>query len=125
MTWREVDTVLYATRVTTPSTYSCPVCGLDGLQEPGDAEFASFEICPCCGTEFGYDDDQGACGKDLAPEVPGDHAYSNPEYRLAAHLALRGRWVTSGMKWWSTASEPPAGWDPVLQLSQLNKKESR
>ena len=36
----------------------CPVCGYNALHEPAYDRFgcASFEICPCCGIEFGYDD---------------------------------------------------------------------
>lgn len=36
----------------------CPVCGYDKLDfKPYDEQDnASFEICPCCGFEFGCDD---------------------------------------------------------------------
>lgn len=36
----------------------CPICGLDGLDfKPYDEKgFGTFEICPCCGFEFGCDD---------------------------------------------------------------------
>lgn len=36
----------------------CPVCGFDGLDfKPYDEKgFGTFEICPCCGFEFGCDD---------------------------------------------------------------------
>src|SRR5438874_11581231 len=60
------------------------VCGYEGLDQPGDDDVASFELCPCCETEFGFDDDKGACGEDLAPDVPGDHAYGNPDYRMGS-----------------------------------------
>ena len=38
--------------------FSCPVCGYGELTTPPYDEFkcAIFEICPSCGTEFGYDD---------------------------------------------------------------------
>jgi predicted RNA-binding Zn-ribbon protein involved in translation (DUF1610 family) len=38
--------------------YTCPVCGFQGLSEPAyDEHYCTFfEICPSCGTEFGYDD---------------------------------------------------------------------
>jgi hypothetical protein len=93
------------------------VCAFDGLRQPvGDVP--SFEACPCCGTEFGFDDDPGACGEDLAPNVPGEHRYSNAEYRHAAHLALRSRWVAGGGHWWSASSLPPTGWDARVQLAR-------
>jgi len=34
------------------TTYTCPVCGFSGLEFPPE----DYYICPCCGTEFGYDD---------------------------------------------------------------------
>jgi hypothetical protein len=34
------------------TTYTCPVCGFKELEEPPE----DFNICPCCGTEFGYHD---------------------------------------------------------------------
>lgn len=93
------------------------MCAFDGLRQPvGDVP--SFEGCPCCGTEFGFDDDPGACGEDLAPDVPGEHRYSNEEYRRAAHLALRSRWIEGGARWWSASSLPPSGWDARQQLAR-------
>ena len=37
---------------------TCPVCNYDGLFEPPyDSQgYGSYEICPCCGFQFGYDD---------------------------------------------------------------------
>ena len=37
----------------------CPVCGFVGLAVSpyNEAGGGSFEICPCCGFEFGFDDD--------------------------------------------------------------------
>jgi hypothetical protein len=94
----------------------CPVCAFPGLEEPGDADRESSEICPCCGTRFGYDDEPLACGEDLAPELPGSHRRANPAYRRAAHLALRRRWIERGMRWWSASRPAPAGWGPRAQL---------
>ncbi len=34
--------------------FTCPVCGYPSLQEE---PFYSYEICPCCGVEFGFDDE--------------------------------------------------------------------
>ena len=38
--------------------FVCPVCGYDKLDEPAyDEELVpSFETCPCCHREFGFDD---------------------------------------------------------------------
>lgn len=74
--------------------FNCPVCGYDKLDEPAYDQHgcASFEICPSCGTEFGYDD-------------------SSKE-----HDRLREEWKRQGMKWWSDSARPPADWDPGAQL---------
>lgn len=67
----------------------CPVCCLaDGLT--GDARYQ--EICPCCGVQFGYDDAR------------------------MSHEALRARWISAGMLWWSSSKPPPVGWDPETQI---------
>lgn len=38
--------------------YDCPVCGYPDLEEPpyNEEGYGSFEICPNCGFQFGYDD---------------------------------------------------------------------
>ncbi len=38
--------------------YTCPICGFKGLAEPAyDKEGNhSYEICPCRGFQFGFDD---------------------------------------------------------------------
>jgi len=54
-----------------------------------------YHICPSCGTEFGYDD----AGR--------------------SHTALRTAWLKSGTPWWSPVSQPPEGWDPLAQVSNL------
>ncbi|PWE39732.1 hypothetical protein C9I49_25505 [Pseudomonas prosekii] len=75
-------------------TYVCPVCRYPDLDEPAYDSFgcASYNICPCCGTEFGYDDS------------------------TTAHSDLRGKWVSEGMQWWSKHQLKPNDWDPVRQL---------
>ena len=78
-------------------TFTCPVCGFEGLDEaPYDAlGCASYDICPCCGIEFGYDD------------------------ASRAHEELRAAWVDRGMPWWSRSRKPPVHWDPAEQLRRL------
>lgn len=85
-------------------TYLCPVCGYDRLYEPPWSDDApSDEICPSCGTQFGYDD---AAGGDAAR-------------RAVAHRALRASWVSDGCPWFSTSRRSPDGWDPTAQLRVL------
>lgn len=49
-----------------------------------------YDICPCCGTEFGNDD---------------------VEYTLEA---LRNAWVENGVRWFY--EHPPVNWNPWSQL---------
>ena len=78
-------------------TSTCPVCGFNGLDEPPYDAYgcATFEICPCCGIQFGYDD------------------FSR------THEALRAEWVDRGMPWWSQSRKPPVNWDAAAQCHTL------
>jgi hypothetical protein len=68
---------------------TCPVCGYAGLEIPP----SMGEICPCCGTEFGYSD------------------------FTRTHAQLRSRWVLENQaRWWSNYDNPPPGWHPLAQL---------
>ncbi|MEI9894419.1 MAG: hypothetical protein WDN28_11190 [Chthoniobacter sp.] len=82
--------------------HPCPVCGWPELHEsPRSASgAASFELCPCCGFEFGFDDD--------------DHGLSYDE--------ARARWIAGGMKWWSPSRLAPAGWNASEQLARVRLK---
>jgi hypothetical protein len=66
--------------------YLCPVCFFDQMPYPP----RDYDICPCCGTEFGNDD---------------------VEYSLEE---LRNAWVADGAQWFY--GQPPADWNPWLQL---------
>ncbi|MEV6288093.1 hypothetical protein [Kribbella sp. NPDC051770] len=72
----------------------CRVCGLPQLTPPwgDDGKSPTFEICDCCGTEFGYDD-------------------ATP----AGITRARARWKASGFQWF-TASARPEGWNADAQL---------
>jgi len=70
--------------------HSCPVCGFDELRYPAKSDM----ICPCCGTQFGYDD------------------------FARTHAELRGEWLASGAVWQSRRTEAPAGWSPDTQLAR-------
>jgi len=65
----------------------CPICGY--LM---NAAARDFNICPCCGTEFGYDD------------------------RRRSHVELRNRWISNGARWFSRATAPPVRWSAWAQL---------
>lgn len=70
--------------------YTCPVCFYDGLGEPP----VNYNICDCCGTEFGNDDEE------------------------RTHRQLRQEWVDAGAKWFFGV--PPMGWNPWSQLLEAN-----
>lgn len=77
--------------------HTCPVCGWPKLHEPprNESGGASFELCPCCGFEFGFDDDDQGLTYEQA----------------------RARWIAAGMKWWSSSRKAPRGWNPAQQLT--------
>ena len=66
----------------------CPVCYFSLSFEP-----ANNRICPCCGTEFGFDD------------------------LVCSFEDLRTEWIESGRRWWSRSQQAPAGWNPYFQLA--------
>lgn len=76
------------------ANHQFPVCGFPTLTEPpyDEHDCASFEICPCCGTEFGNDD------------------------ATQSHVDIRLAWFNRGAKWFSETTLPPPQWDPMKQL---------
>lgn len=79
----------------------CPVCGYDRLTEqPYDSYgCASFEICSCCGFEFGYDDlDQGMTFE---------------KYRV--------KWIKNNYHWFNE-DKKPIDWDLAQQLKNITKQ---
>jgi len=70
--------------------FICPVCYFDHLHEPP----RNYNICPCCGTEFGNDDD-GVSWK-----------------------TLRDEWLANGAHWFF--EQPPIYWNPYGQLLRAN-----
>lgn len=73
----------------------CPVCGYS-LSEPA----ADCDICPCCGTQFGYSDS----GR--------------------SHAQLRDIWVLNGALWWSRTRQRPPAWNPWMQLIAAGHPEA-
>ena len=78
----------------TNSNNICPVCGYPDLEEPAYDELgnSSFEICPCCAVEFGYQDAN------------------------TSHRELRRHWIEAGMPWQHKSPPQPEGWNPIEQL---------
>lgn len=73
--------------------YVCPVCGYPNLE----SEPANHEICPSCGTQFGYDD------------------------YLRSYESLRNEWFAKGAKWFLEGYKPK-NWNPYLQLLNLQSE---
>jgi len=76
---------------------ACRVCGLLQLDPPWgeDGKNPSFEICACCGVEFGYEDV-------LLKSV---HAY-------------RKRWIEDGAQWVDKKAKPN-NWNMTDQLENI------
>lgn len=83
--------------------YICAACGWRHLREPqrSSSGGASNEICPSCGFEPGFTDDE--------------QGFSFEQWRL--------KWVQSGMQWFSKGVERPADWNAIVMLQGLlNRK---
>jgi hypothetical protein len=76
----------------------CPVCGYDGLQETAYDKDGnpSYEICACCGFEFGFDD----------------------ESEGASHKEYRQKWLEDGANWFSHDRKPDS-WNLQEQLRRI------
>jgi len=68
--------------------YQCLVCGYRAMPYPA----VPYNICPCCGTEFGVDD------------------------RSIDYPTLRHDWIVEGMPWFDDITFPPRDWSPTVQL---------
>lgn len=88
--------------------YFCPVCGFGLDFEPWINKSPSDEICPSCGTQFGYDDSKRFKGSQ--DEV------------AKLYAGLRQRWIAGGMRW-SSSKNPfrpePIPWHPKRQLMNI------
>lgn len=82
-----------------PASFVCPVCGfLDLTEQPRGADGGgSYEICPSCGFQFGYDDDDRGIDFDK----------------------WRQDWIERGMPWSSKGISCPPNWNPETQLRNL------
>jgi len=70
----------------------CPVCGFNEMPYAP----VPFNVCPCCGTEFGVDD------------------------RKTDHETLQRSWAANGYPWFDDITFPSASWNPRLQVALLN-----
>lgn len=78
----------------------CPVCGFSELLEPpydNEGGSPSYEICPCCGFEYGF--------HDMSEGI------SFEQYR--------DNWIKSGGSW-KDNSKRPSEWSLSEQLLNIN-----
>lgn len=105
--------------MTSETTYTCPVCGCDQLEKkpypnmpPISAALytaqppyeklwgmASYEVCPCCGFEFGNDDNAG----------------TGPNSSFSEYL---GEWIVDEKMQWLIPELKPANWNLADQLKK-------
>lgn len=79
----------------------CVVCNYQELYEApyDDRGVPSDEICPCCGFQYGFDDDCCCNNED-------------------SYRKWRDNWITNGFKWFSEGRKSPVNWNPSAQLSK-------
>ena len=80
---------------------TCRVCGFhyDGYYPWGeDGRTPTYDICVCCGAEFGFDDDIHASGKPIQ--------------------SYRSKWINDGANFF-TPSEQPENWNLEIQLYNI------
>lgn len=83
-------------------SFPCPICGNELGADPWKDNYPTYDICACCGIEFGYEDSR-----------------PTPEERKSRHAELRQDWMDRGMPWWSTITPAPIGWDAREQLDRI------
>jgi hypothetical protein len=77
--------------------FNCRVCGFHLLEPPWgkDGTTPNYEICPCCGCEFGLND-----------------------YTLEVTRRYREKWIKDGSTWF-LKKERPTNWDMEKQLLNI------
>jgi len=85
------------------SDLRCRVCGLEQSSPPWgeDGRSPTFDICDCCGVEFGYEDST-----------------------LVGVREFRAAWLKRGAPWFRPEARPP-GWSRESQLEQVPDPFSR
>lgn len=88
-------------------TYRCPVCGYpDQIEADLDTQWqalvSSYDICSCCGTEFGLD----VRGASLEAVKQSIHR-------------RRAEWISEGHPWFFKQESPPKSWDWRAQLRTI------
>lgn len=77
--------------------HNCRICGLyiEELPWGEDGNYPSYEICSCCGVEFG-----------------------NEDYKIESIRRYREEWIKKGSAWFEP-SEKPEEWNREEQLKNI------
>lgn len=80
--------------------HNCRVCGLyiEELPWGEDGNCPTYEICPCCGVEFG-----------------------NEDYTIQSVKEYREDWIKKGANWFEP-DEKPKNWNLENQLKDVSKE---
>jgi hypothetical protein len=81
--------------------FECYICGFTNLDEPPwgeDSITPNFQICPCCGVTFGYED-----------------------LTEKGRKYYRKTWILEGANWFQEELKP-IDWDLKKQLLKINVK---
>ena len=80
--------------------HTCRICGLyiEELPWGEDGLSPTYEICPCCGVEFG-----------------------NEDYTVESAKRYRIEWINKGLNWFDP-SEKPKYWNEKEQLNDIPKE---
>ena len=83
-----------------PNTYECRVCGFYEEEYPWgeDGKSPTYQICPCCGIQFGKED-----------------------ITLEEIKKYRNDWVAKGCKWF-VKGEKPEKWNVEIQMKNIPEK---
>ena len=96
----------------------CIFCGYDKFDLPlyqideHGVFLASFQICPSCGAEFGFDDDAGC---QISPARFADKVH------ISNIIDYRRFWINNGMQWsaYSSGLRIPENWNAIEQLKNV------
>jgi len=77
--------------------HNCRVCGLfiEDLPWGFCGKCPTYEICPCCGVEFG-----------------------NEDYNIEATKQYRENWIREGLNWFNP-NKKPENWDKKSQFKSI------
>lgn len=79
------------------ATNNCRICGLYFEAPPWgeDGHSPTFDICPCCGVEFG-----------------------NEDYTFESAKRYRAKWIDGGASWFMPKKKP-SNWDIQEQMLKI------